>query len=60
VGSGGGPVGVVAAAELDGAEAFPVGGIDRLLGHAAEGLVGGRPELVRPGADARFTAFRGR
>jgi len=60
VGSGGEPVGVVAQAEFDAAEQLAVGGIDQLLGHVAQGLVGGRAELVHQGADARFTIFRGR
>ncbi len=38
---GGEPVGVVAQAELGVAEQLPVGGIDELLGHLAEGPVGG-------------------
>ena len=57
---GGERVGAVAQAQLDVAEQLPVGGIDELLGHAAEGLVGGGPQLVHQGADAGFTVFRGR
>jgi hypothetical protein len=52
-------VGVVAEAEFDVAEELPVGGIDEGLGHGAEGRVGGGPQLVHQGPDARFTVFRG-
>jgi hypothetical protein len=60
VDSGGEAVGVVAEAEFDVAEELSVGGIDECLGHVAEGLVGGRPQLVHQGADAAFAVFRGR
>jgi len=53
-------VGVVAEAELGVAEQLPVGGIGELLGHLAEGLLGGRAQLVHEGADAGFAVFRGR
>jgi hypothetical protein len=57
---GGEAVGVVAEAELDVAEELPVGGIDECLGHVAEGLVVGGPQLVQQGAGAGFTVFGGR
>jgi hypothetical protein len=53
-------VGVVAEADFDVAEELSVGGVDECLGHAAEGHVGGGPQLVHQGADAGFTVFRGR
>jgi len=60
VGGGGEVVGVVAEAEFDVAEELSVGRVHECLGHAAEGLVGGGPQLLHQGADAGFTAFRGR
>ena len=53
-------VGVVAEAEFDVTEELSVGGIDERLGHLAEGLVGGGPQLVHEGADAGFAVFGGR
>ena len=57
---GGEFVGTVAQAQLGRAEQLLVGGIDEFLGHAAEGLLGGGPQLVHEGADARFAVIGGR
>jgi hypothetical protein len=60
VGGGGQGMGLVAQAQFDRAEESPVGGIDEFLGHVAEGLLAGRPQLVHQGPDAYFTVFGGR
>jgi hypothetical protein len=60
VGSSGEFVGVVAKAEFDVTEQLSVGNIDEVLGHLAEGLFGGGPQLVHHGADAGFAVFWGR
>jgi len=60
MGGGGELVGVVAEAEFDVAEELPVGGIDEILGHLAQGRIGGGPQSLQEGADARFTVFGGR
>jgi hypothetical protein len=57
---GGEFVGAVAQAQLDVAEELPVGGVDELLGHVAEGLLGGGAQLAHQGADAGFAVLRGR
>lgn len=57
---GGQLVGVVAEAEFDPLKQLGVRGIDEVLGHAAQGLLGGRPELVHDGGNAGFTVLRGR
>jgi hypothetical protein len=57
---GGEPVGAVAQAEFDAGEQLAVGGIDQVLGHLAEGLLGGGPQLVHQGADAGLAVFWGR
>jgi hypothetical protein len=60
VGGGGEVVGVVAEAQFDAAEELSVGGIDEFLGHAAEGLLSGGPQLVDDGLDAGFAVLGGR
>ena len=57
---GGEFVGAVAEAQLDAPEQLAVGGIDEILGHQAQGLLGGGPEPVHDGADAGFAVFWGR
>lgn len=60
MGGGGEVVGVVAEADFDIAEELAVGGINKFLGHVAQGLFGGGPQLVQQGVDAAFTVLRGR
>jgi hypothetical protein len=60
MGRGGQLAGAVAQAEFDAAEQLRLGGIDEVLGHAAQGLLGGGPQLVDDGADAVFTVLGGR
>ena len=60
MGGGGQLVGLVAEAELDVAQQLAVGDIDQVLGHLAEGLLGGGSELVHQGTNAGFTAIGGR
>lgn len=45
-------VGSIPEAVLDFPKQFGVGPVDKLLGHPADGLVGGRPEAGREGVDA--------
>lgn len=54
---GGELVGLLAEAELDVAQEFPVGSINEFLGHVAEGQVGGGSQLVHQRLDAGFTVF---
>jgi len=60
VGGGRELVGVIAEAEFDAAEQLSVRSIDKVLGHLAEGVLGGGPQLAHEGTDTGFTVIRGR
>ena len=51
---------MVAELGLEVAEELVVRGIDEGLGHEAEGVLGGGPQLLEEGLNTGFTVFRGR